>query len=113
MHALICAIEHLTAHPLKVISQAQGLAHTHILEQLTPRIQEKTLKARGQLVLERALDQFARGEAPPRQTPGPVARAVDAHEIELAGLECLQPRRVVLVDLDGDSVKIGQADTHR
>ena len=113
VHTLIGAVEHLAVHPLVVIGQTQRLAHAHILELLAAQVQKEALKARRQLVLERALDQLARRKAPPRQTPGPVTRAIDAHEIELAGLERLQSRRSILVNLDGDAVEIGQADTHR
>ena len=113
MHTLIGAIEHLAAHPLEVICQAQRFAHTHILQLRTAGIEEKALKARWQLVLEAALDQLTRVKTPACQAPGPVTRAVDAHQVELAGLQRLQPRRVVFVDLDADAIEVGHASAHR
>ena len=41
VHTLISPIEHLAAHPLEVIGQAQSLAHTHILQLRAAGVQKK------------------------------------------------------------------------
>ena len=61
---------------------------------------------------EFGLDQLTGIELAAIDAPGPVTGRKEAHQIKLAGLQRLQPRRVVLVDLHRDAVEVGRAFAH-
>ena len=105
----IRAVEHLPVHPLEVDRQAQRLAHAHVLQEGPARVEHVALKAGGQLVLELALDQLAALELGAVHAPRPVAGRIKRHQVELAGLQRLQPRGVVAVDLDLHAVEVARA----
>ncbi|EWS64294.1 hypothetical protein Y695_02463 [Hydrogenophaga sp. T4] len=62
---------------------------------------------------ELGLDQLAGVEAFAVDAARPVTGREKPHQVKLAGLQRLQARRAVLVDLDRDAVEIGGAPAHR
>ena len=112
VYAPVGAVEQLAAHPFKVERQAQGLAHAPVCQQWPARVQHIALEARGQLVGKFGLDQLAGIKLLAVHAPRPVAGAEKTHQVELAGLQRLQPCRVVLVDLDQHAVEVGRAAAH-
>src|SRR4030095_1024399 len=69
-------------------------------------VQHIALKAGRLPVFEGMFHQFAGIEAPAIDPASPIAGRIEGQHVELGSLECLEARRVVLVDLYGDAVEI-------
>ena len=59
-------------------------------------------------MLELGFHQFTRIKTLAVDTPRPVARREEPHQVELTRLQRLQPGGVVFVDLDRDAIKVAE-----
>ena len=112
LHAPVGAIKHLAVHPFVVQSQTQRLAHPQILQQRLAGVEHIALETGGHAVCKFGLDQLTGIELAAIDAPGPVAGRKESHQVEFARLQCFQSRRLVLVNLDRDAIKVEHAAPH-
>lgn len=88
------------------------MAHAHVLEQRPAQVHEEALHSRAVVLAELALDELAAVEALADVAPRPVARDVLDEHVVFAGLERLEPRDAVAVQLVDDALEVVRADPH-
>ena len=103
----------MTVEPVEIEGQRQRLAHPHVLEERTARVERIALHAAHIGMREVALDDLATAIARPHVAARPVAGTVLEQPVKLAGLEGLQPRHLVAEILEHHPLEIEGAAPHR
>ncbi|ESS39765.1 hypothetical protein P355_3479 [Burkholderia cenocepacia KC-01] len=113
VEARVCAVEQLPVQPLEVEREVERLAHAHVAEQRPAQVHEEALHAGAVMLAEFALDELAAVETLADVAPRPVARDVLDEHVVFAGLERLEPRDAVAVQLVHDPLEVVGADPYR
>ena len=111
--ARVLPLEIVTVEPVEIEGQRQRLAHPHVPEEWTARVERIALHAAHIGMREVALDDLATAVPSPHVAARPVAGTVLEQPVELAGLEGFQSCHLVAEILEHHPLEIEGAAPHR